>query len=769
MHTEKPLLEKSSAAVVAAVVLAIAGLCVLALWPRPIPRPLPANAPPASFSAERAFIDIAMLARKPRPIGSDANAEARRYLLEHLRALGLDPQVQSATTQKTDIDRYGNAHVTLAVVSNIVARLPGNAPDHAQRPALLLSAHYDTAPQSLGAAAAAAPVAAVLETVRALRFHAPLPNDVIVLMLDGETGVKLGSRAFVEQHPWSHEVGMVLQFETGGSRGPMMLYETRGGDGNAVSAWARTAALPLGSSLMHELHGLNDGKALKQLGVTGLIFTNVEGAPDALGSLDTPQRLDHGTLQHMGETMLALTGQFGKQPLAQVASPDHVYFELPLVGLVHYSSTLIWPFTRLACLLFTGVFFLTLQRSQIAPRDVVNGALAYLLMGASMALAAYFVWLCFPWLHPAYKPLFEGAGKHDNWYLLAFMALASGLFVFLQRRLQEVIGLAAAALGALLAMTLLLLVTSALMPGASYLLTWPLFAALFAFAALHAGPGARMGQGGRIAILLAGVTPGVLLVVPLLRDVYLALTPERMNLPIGLLAILLGLGTVLLAAIRIRFMSRALVLASAGLLLVARAGAPYGEVPPQPNHLAYLKDAYSWKSYWLMPGHALDDWSVQYFKEQSAPRRLIETGDYDGPRQWVASAPRSDVAFPYIEVLKDDEGDTMRHIEFLLVSKNRAPAVELRIAGAHALRTEVNGRKLTTTTSNFWSMSLHGMRDQRMLFKMDLEPGKVFRILVEERIPGLPPHQAPPRAPDARPVFTPLTETTIASDTLVFR
>lgn len=769
MHTDKPLLEKSSVAGIATTLLALAVLAWIAARPARLPDAAAADAPPSTFSATRAFRHVELLAQKPRPIASEANAEARNYILGQVRALGLEPELQTATVQKLALDYFAHAHATLAVVNNILVRKPGSASDHASRPALLLAVHYDTALSSVGAADAAAPVAAMLETLRALRSLPPLQNDLILLFTDGERAGALGAQAFAEQHPWARQVGMVLQFESGGTRGPLMLYDTRGGDGAAVGGWVRAVPLALGSSLMHEVHALNDAGPLKRVGQAGLVFSNIEGATDYFGSLDTAARLDRGSLQHMGDTMLGMARYFGMRPLAGIARTDHVYFALPVIGIVHYPADWIWPLTRLVCLLFVGVYCLACQRGKVGPRDVVKGALSFILIGGAMALPAYLLWVWFPALHPDYNPRFEGAGNHDNWYLLAFAALACALFVYLQRRVQQVIGVAAAALGALLAMVLALPVVSWLMPGASYLLTWPLFGALFAFAALCLGQGTGMPHGRRVAILLAGMAPGLLLFVPVIRDVYTLVTPESMKLPIALLALLLGLGTALLSTLQRRYVVRTLGLASVALLLVARAPQPYGDEPPQRNRLTYVKDAYSWRSYWVLPAQELDSWTRQYFPQAIAPRQLIETYDYDGPMVWVAAAPRSQVAFPAINVLKDDENGRVRHVEFMLRSKNLAPTVNLRIEGTHALRTAVNDRVLTDTPTLSWSMTLHGIRDEPQRVKLDVEAGAVFRVYVEERMPGLPPHDAPVRQASMKPALTPLTETTVASDMLVFR
>jgi hypothetical protein len=58
------------------------------------PNSLPASAPPAEFSAERAFRHVEALAREPRPVGTPAHVRARSYIVGQLEALGLSPQTR---------------------------------------------------------------------------------------------------------------------------------------------------------------------------------------------------------------------------------------------------------------------------------------------------------------------------------------------------------------------------------------------------------------------------------------------------------------------------------------------------------------------------------------------------------------------------------------------------------------------------------------------------------------------------------------------------
>jgi hypothetical protein len=88
------------------------------------PNVLPASAPPAEFSAERAFRHVEALAREPRPVGTAAHARSRSYIVAELQALGLHPQIQETAVAdpKNPIDRKMSVAGT---VQNLIARLGG--------------------------------------------------------------------------------------------------------------------------------------------------------------------------------------------------------------------------------------------------------------------------------------------------------------------------------------------------------------------------------------------------------------------------------------------------------------------------------------------------------------------------------------------------------------------------------------------------------------------------------------------------------------------
>jgi hypothetical protein len=742
---------------------------------RPAAAPSPSSAAAASeFSTPRALADVRFLAARPRPIASAANAEAREYILGQLRAIGLQPEVQTATAQKTTIDRHRNARVALGVVHNIVVRIDGTGAGHAARPATLLAANYDTPERSVGAAATAAPVAAMLESLRVLKSGTAPANDLVFLFADGERVGGLGARAFAGQHPLAKRIGLVLRFDSGGSSGPPVLVGASGDNRAAIKGWATAAPHPRGSSAMQAVYELMPPAqymgAFNQLGTARLHFANVEGSNGrGLGSRDIPSRLDPGTVQAMGDTMTALARHFGNAGPDATASGGATYFNLPGIGVVSYASGSVWMFTRLACLMFATVCFVAWHRGDVAAGEIVDGAIGFVFITALICLSAFLLWQAFPWLHQGYNAHAYGAGTRDSWFLGGFAASGTALFVLLQRGFRRATCHAAAALGPLLCMVVLLLAASWQLPGASYVLAWPLMGTLLAYGVLYAPFASKLSDQRRVLILLAGAAPALLLIAPLVRDSFIAGSPEQLNLPMVALALLLGMGAVLLTAQR-RFVVRGLAAAAAACFAVAGTAAPYGSEPiPQPNRMVYLKDAYTWKSYWMMPDVPLDRWSRQYFPNARRAQVQVDAFGYGSPKMWLAGAPRTSLGFPDLTVLKDLDDGNRRAVRFTLKPKAEVPFIDLTLAGADVYRATLNGRVITAEKAATWSLNLYGMNEATLDFRMDLASDKLARVFVHERMPGLPPHDLAPRPAGMLPPLTPMTETTILSDTLVFR
>jgi len=441
------------------VALALAALLLawVALQPRTVP--VADAAHHAAFSVARAQAHVRALAAAPRPSGGAAAAAARDYLVRELRALGLAPEIQTETVRTASVDLMGNVRVTLAEVRNVLVRLPGvvrrhHAADGSERPAAALAlAHYDSGADTLGAADGAASAAAMLETLRVLKAAPPPDNDLLFVFTDADAGQALGTRGFVQAHPWLRRARVVLRFDHAGNRGPLELIDTDGADDDAIDAWTRAAPDARGSSFMAALYRSLPQRArgapLLAAGVPLLHFATTGGDLGG-GAWDIPERLAPASLQHEGDTMLALLRHFGARPPARSdGARGQVVFALPGIGNVHYGYGLALPLAVLSWVLTLACCHRALWRMGIAGEDVVHGVFGFLSMAC---LATFVAHLC--WESQAALPgLWRLGVLVDDatvaWQTAAFMLLPAAVFVPLQRHLQRKHGMMTVALGVL--------------------------------------------------------------------------------------------------------------------------------------------------------------------------------------------------------------------------------------------------------------------------------------------------------------------------------
>ena len=187
--------------------------------------------------------------------------------------------------------RHFGSAVIVAHIHDILARLPGTTSSGT----IMLMAHYDSVLLSSGAADDGSSVAAILESVRALRASpTALKNDLILLFTDGEEEAGLlGAEAFATAHPWIKDVSLIMNFEARGDRGPSLLFQTSPGNSFLIETTAHSASYPVGSSLFYSLYILlpndTDFTIFRPYKIPGLNFAFGENLEAFHSGLNNPK------------------------------------------------------------------------------------------------------------------------------------------------------------------------------------------------------------------------------------------------------------------------------------------------------------------------------------------------------------------------------------------------------------------------------------------------------------------------------------------------
>ena len=698
------------------------------------PGAIPENAPPAAFSAERAMKHVVAIAQRPHPIGSAEHDRVRDYLVAQLSILGLEPQIQNATgvgTRSADAGR----------VQNILARITGG---QSGGPAVLLVAHYDSVEAAPGAADDGAGIAAILETVRAVRAGVPLLHDIIVLFTDGEESGLLGAAAFVREHPWAKDVAMALNFEARGTAGRSLMFETGPGNLDAVRVLRTVPGVTAGSMFTTIYRTMLVDTDLSELGTPALNFAFGDGADRYHTSHDDVAHLNIGSLQHHGQQALALAHAFANGPLPRPRTGDAVFFELPGVGLVVYSEKWAMLLALVAAALAVVVIIRSRRESARFGRDVVLGGAATIGAVVLSGAAAYLAGLIIALLHtivpwggaPAWSPVY--------WAAVAMLSLAisTACYVAVRRR-ASVAGLHA---GALLIWTLLSLAAAVIAPGFSYLFIWPVL--VVALAALLAGGHGLLTAKGIAMCLAALVTAALLIPIAyLIGAVFLGVTAAGGIVTTAIIALIAWLLVPLLEALcdgarwSTPFIcaAAAIVLVGIGVLTVRTS-----DVHPVPSRLIYAIDADSsdawlasrasaaranaWTRTALAPFAQGPEWIAHFFL---------------GPTAVIAKrVPTLPLPQPAINILSDSTTSDARQLSLRVQGSAGTTALGMRVTDAPVISAAIDGRAIDTTRYRLhtreWTLWYWAPSDSGALLSLIVPAGSTPKLEVLACSLGIP-------------------------------
>ncbi len=432
-----------------------------------LPAPLPADAPPTSFSAARALEHVKAIAKAPHPAGSAEDRRVREYVLKQMNELGLRPREIAA--------RQGELEMV-----NLYGELAGTSP---APPPLLLVSHYDSTPYGPGAADAASGVATILETIRALKAQGPLPNSLGVLITDAEELGMTGAAALARDHPdLFRDVRLVLNLEARGNHGPVLMFETGPDNARLVQLFGRACPAPVAASFSQDIYRRmpndTDFTVFERAGKRGFNFAFVGGVAYYHSPRDTPENLSLRTLQHCGTCVLPLVAELGRadrRSLDNLFRPgDATFFPVGRGQLVFYPAWL----ARVLAFVTAGLFVFAVGKGLCNSGLRIGRTL--LSLGVSL-LAVVLVTgvgvgsvfgLVRLWKARNYGPFVLGLPFEDG-FLLGLLVVAGAITLALRTWLLRRTNYFEALAGAVAIWVAFTVTAAVALPGASYLLLWP--------------------------------------------------------------------------------------------------------------------------------------------------------------------------------------------------------------------------------------------------------------------------------------------------------
>ncbi|MFN4176240.1 M20/M25/M40 family metallo-hydrolase [Phenylobacterium sp.] len=613
-----------------ALVLALLAGVWIAWFGERLPDPAPPDAPAKTFSAGRAMADVRAIAARPHPIGSPENARVRDHLVARMQALGLETTVRRSSGVNSR-EMRGELAVAGAAVENLVGVLPGR---DRRLPAVAVMAHYDSVPGSPGAADDAAGTAAALEIARALKARGVPARDVVFLITDGEESGLLGAEAFFHRDPLARRLGFVLNMEARGGGGRVQMFETGAGNGRTIDLFRRAvdrpAATALSTFVYQQMPNGTDFTLPKEAGLQGLNFAFIGRQFDYHSVTSTPAHLDQGSLQEMGDQVLAATVAAAYAPSLPAKAPNAAHSQVPGGLFVAYPAWAGWIVIAASALLIGLGAWRARRRGELPWIDACRGAgaLLFALLGgvavlnlARAATGAGAGWFEQRWLlAQAHRweaavlllalgfLLLAAATASRGRRLVAALPALAGVAAFALNRTDMIAlggGLAAGLIGlfaywrpstragawtGVLAVGLVLaLALQVAAPTIAYVIAWPLLAAAVGAAATDMGARPGLPSLGVLAVLAALVTG---FAGAYAHVAYLSLDVMLLQaLPMAMAALALWpLAQPAEGAPPARLIGPLLLVAGAVVTLVVRLDPPWSARHPELTYVAYHVD-----------------------------------------------------------------------------------------------------------------------------------------------------------------------------------
>jgi len=628
----------------------------------------------SAFSIENARGHLRHIAAKPHPVGSGAHAAVAHYLLEQIKALGYQAEIQETiASQRFEAPQ---AFVKAARIKNILVRVAGKE----NRGAVLIAAHYDSAETSPGAADDGAAVASMLDVLRILKQTPPLKNDLIFLFSDAEELGLLGSRAFVERHPWAKDCLLALNFEARGNAGMLLMFETSANNARLVEHYARAAVNPVASSLMFSiyrklLHNDTDFSHFREAGMAGMNFAFIEGSTDYHTQLDNPERLDPRTLALQGRNLLQLARHFADADLKNLGrNGDLGYFNLPFGALCRYSLAHHLPLLIAGAEIVLFALVIAYDARSRRPRWLLQTAILLLQVGL-VAGIGFGLHAAIMHIYPSYRWLPEP--YNATLYFFAFCCITAAAFALLHLGLSRWIKPRAYADTALCVWLTAGLYLALAFPGGVYFAAVPVLAMIIDRAF-------RLFCLGLPSTLITGACSSAVLIIvaPTLYLAHHALGFHADWLLMIIAALTLGLISpaldILYRALGWRL--PAILFAAASMYLIqADRTSSFTRERPKPDSIVYAWDGIRDTARWLSYDPEPDDWTRQFL---TPTPKISSAGIFDdfvpARRMLAREIPPIPLPAPEVRVVDRHSAGGKNDLQIHIRSRRAAPVIRLQ-------------------------------------------------------------------------------------------
>ena len=627
------------------------------------------------FSIENALDHLRIISKKPHYTGSEYHSVVRDYILNELKNMGLETEIQNQV-----VTRFCCVGTN---TSNIIATIKGSS----NGKSLVLLTHYDSRHHaSFGASDAGSGVVTILEGVRSFLSKNTIPiNDIHLVFTDAEEIGLLGAQAFVKNHSLVDNIGLVLNFEARGSGGPSyMLMETNGKNGVLISEFINAEpGFPAANSLMYSIYKMlpNDTDLTvfrEQANINGFNFAFIGDHFDYHTSLDSFERLDRNTLIHQADYIMSMLNHFSKINLSNLDSEnDYVYLNFPILKMLHYPYSWIYPLLIFSIIFFLFIIYLGLAINKLSIQGILNGILALTISLFTCLSITIILWKTISYFNPDYADILHGFTYNGYYYITAFIFLnIFCLFSIYYRFFKNSSGLdlTIMPIGFWLIINVLI---SIYLKGAAYFII-PVNLVLFSILLIYFS---NFKGNKKMLLWTFFSVPLIYIFAPQLKMFPVGLGLDNLFITSFFLVLIFVLLLPVFSNFAFKNQIKNLTLLIAIVFFaLAFLNNDYDVNSKKPNSILYYSDLDSKQSYWLSRNENLDEFTSQFFKKNESIQEasfFSSSSKYGTPHKQSALADFIKFSSSDIQILKDTIVENKRNLQLKISPERKINKIDL--------------------------------------------------------------------------------------------
>jgi hypothetical protein len=627
------------------------------------------------FSIENALDHLRIISKKPHYTGSEYHSVVRDYILNELKNMGLETEIQNQV-----VTRFCCVGTN---TSNIIGTIKGSS----NGKSLVLLTHYDSRHHaSFGASDAGSGVVTILEGVRSFLSKNTIPiNDIHLVFTDAEEIGLLGAQAFVKNHSLVDNIGLVLNFEARGSGGPSyMLMETNGKNGVLISEFINAEpGFPAANSLMYSIYKMlpNDTDLTvfrEQADINGFNFAFIGDHFDYHTSLDSFERLDRNTLIHQADYIMSMLNHFSKINLSNLDSEnDYVYLNFPILKMLHYPYSWIYPLLIFSIIFFLFIIYLGLAINKLSIQGILNGILALTISLFTCLSITIILWKTISYFNPDYADILHGFTYNGYYYITAFIFLnIFCLFSIYYRFFKNSSGLdlTIMPIGFWLIINVLI---SIYLKGAAYFII-PVNLVLFSILLIYFS---NFKGNKKMLLWTFFSVPLIYIFAPQLKMFPVGLGLDNLFITSFFLVLIFVLLLPVFSNFAFKNQIKNLTLLIAIVFFaLAFLNNDYDVNSKKPNSILYYSDLDSKQSYWLSRNENLDEFTSQFFKKNESIQEasfFSSSSKYGTPHKQSALADFIKFSSSDIQILKDTIVENKRNLQLKISPERKINKIDL--------------------------------------------------------------------------------------------